>query len=257
MQSSDSTASRTPSDLSQPRASEGKTGVIPFLPTLIILLAVGGSLLALLFTVFPLFIPAAELLRPFPPDEIAVARESAFRQGRLTNSLAALGLGSLVISSLLPASLLVMGHAPRRATKSVIGYAIVSALLACVGVGLAHLLMESTTQASFGITRTFIAHWLEFTLFGAGVGLAVGAAVGGRSGAVDRAQRGAIAGFLGATTFDLICVLLPRVQVDSLVPGGVLWGNKDLTPLALWVATLLLGLAIALPGRVRNSHPSV
>ena len=63
---------------------------------------------------------------------------------------------------------------------------------------------------------------------------------------MDALQKGLVTGLIAATIFDLMSVVLPHVRIDTLIPGGVLWGTHDSTLIAMWVAFLLLPLAIGL-----------
>ena len=192
---------------------------------------------------FPVFRIADQLLKQFPPEGVASVRETAFARCRLTNSLLAIATCSFATGLLLPSSLILIKRIERSALAYLIPGAVGSALLACVGVGLAHCVMEFTSSTSLGITKTFLTHWIEFGFFGAGIGVAVGIALSDVNGAV---QRGLVTGLISATLFDLISVVMPQTRLDSLIPGGVLWGSHDSTVIAMWVGFLLLPLGIGM-----------
>jgi hypothetical protein len=153
---------------------------------------------------------------------------------------------SLAIGILLPAALIFAKRVHRRALLYLIPVAVGCSIVACIGVLLAHAIMELTSSSTLGMTRTFLAHWFEFGLFGVGVGMSVGLALGNRKLAMDACQKGLITGLLAATIFDLSSIVMPQARLDSLIPGGVLWGTHDSMLIAMWVAFLILPLAFGL-----------
>ncbi len=218
---------------------------IPLSLTLPVVLVFGIVAFWLLNSLFPVFIIAEELRRPFPPDGVALVREIAFARARLTNTLLAFSCLTFALTVVLPIALVLAKRVQAKSIQYTVGIALGCSLLACIGVLLAHAVMELTTSHSLGITRTFVAHWLEFGFFGLAVGLAAGYPIGGWRIALDAAQRGLVAGLISATVFDLTSVVVPRFRLDSLIPGGVLWGSRDSVLIAIWVAFLLIPLAIA------------
>ena len=219
---------------------------IPLSISLPILLIVGGAAFAVLNSEFPVFVIAEELQAQMPPDGVAKVRETAFARCRLTNSLLAVSTISLAVAILLPAALILTKRVHRRAFQYLIPVAVGSSLVSCIGVLLGHAVMELTGSQTLGMTRTFLAHWFEFGLFGVGIGMSAGMALGDRKLAMDASQKGLVTGLIAATVFDLMSVVLPHVRIDTLIPGGVLWGTHDSTLIAMWVAFLLLPLAIGL-----------
>ncbi len=225
-----------------------KSGVsiLPPPAAIALFLLIGASLFGIVSLAFPLFFPGPELLVTFPPDHIVAARERAFSIGRISNSGIALGMSTLVAAAIVP---FVLGRSTRpRSFASILTVAVISTLITCFGTFLAFLLMEFTTQNMLGMGRTFMAHWLQFAAFGAGIGWAAGAAVDGRNGALQLAQRGAVTGFIAATVFDIVCAFIPHAQVDNLFPGGVIWGNRDPMALGLWITALMLCAIITVAG---------
>jgi hypothetical protein len=219
---------------------------IPWSISLPVLLVVGSVSFAVLNSAFPVFVIAQELLAQMPPDGVAKVRETAFARCRLTNTMLAVSTISLGLAILLPATLIITKRVHQRAVQYLIPVAVASSLVSCIGVLLGHAVMELTASHTLGMTRTFLAHWFEFGIFGAGIGLSVGMAIGNRELAINACQKGLVTGLIAATIFDLISVVLPHARIDTLIPGGVLWGSHDSTLIAMWVAFLLLPLAIGL-----------
>ena len=246
MQSTNTVGARI--DGIQPQVASELNSVltIPVSISLPILLVVGCAAFAILNSVFPMFVITGELLTQMPPDGVAKVRETAFARCRLTNSLLAVSTISLAVAILLPTTLILTKRIHRRAFKYLIPVAVGSSLVACSGVLLGHTVMELTSSHTLGMTRTFLAHWFEFGLFGVGIGMSVGMAIGDRKLAMDALQKGLVTGLIAATIFDLMSVVMPNVRIDTLIPGGVLWGTHDSTLIAMWVAFLLLPLAVGL-----------
>ena len=71
--------------------SEPSSAGLALARSLILALAAGGIVACVVLAVFPLFTVPAELLAPFPPPEIAVAREASVLQCRMLNAIVALG----------------------------------------------------------------------------------------------------------------------------------------------------------------------
>lgn len=218
---------------------------IPLSISLPTLLLAGGVSFAVLISFFPVFSIADELLAQMPPDGVAKARENAFARNRFTNALLAVSVVSLAVTILLPAGLIFAKRVRHSALSYLIPVAVASSFIACVGVLLAHAIMELTSSATLGMTRTMLAHWIEFGLFGVAVGTSIGFAIGDRAIAIDACKKGLLAGLIAATVFDLISVAMPRIRIDVLIPGGVLRGTQDPILIVIWVMFLLLPLAIA------------
>lgn len=208
------------------------------------ILAVSLILFAALNFVFPVFIIAEELRRPFPPDGIAAVREIAFARCRLTNTLLAIATVTLVLAIALPLAMILTKRFPHSALKNLIPVAVLSSALASLGVMLGHAVMEYTTPQGLGITRTFLAHWFEFGFLGAAVGLSIAVALGNAKLGTDICIKGLLTGLIAATLFDLVSVVMPQTRLDTLIPGGALWGSHDTSLIALFVAFLLGPLAL-------------
>jgi len=219
---------------------------MPLAISLPILFLVAVVSFLLLHYAFPIFVIDNALHAQNPPDPVAVAREKAFSRARLTNSLLAFSTISFIVAIALPASLILTKRIHQNAIRYLIPIAVGSALVSCLGVFFGHLVMELTTSYTLGMTRTFIGHWLVFGFFGLAIGMAVGLAIGGQKLVAQACQQGFITGLIAATLFDLMSVVVPRAQIDSLFPGGVLWGGRDALVVASWVGLLLLPLAIGL-----------
>lgn len=219
---------------------------IPLSISVPVLLVVGAISFALLNSVFPVFVIAEELLAQMPPEGVASVRENAFARCRLTNTLLVMSTISLAVAILLPAALILAKRVHRRALTNLIPVAVGSSLVSCSGVLLAHAVMELTTPSMLGMTRTFLAHWFVFGLFGVAIGMSIGFATGDRKLATDACQKGLLTGLLAGTVFDLLSVVMPQARLDTLIPGGVLWGTHDSMLIAMWVIFLLLPLAIGL-----------
>ena len=216
-----------------------------------------GISFAVLNSVFPVWVIAQELLAQMPPEGVAKVREVAFARSRLTNTLLAVSVISLTIAILLPTALILAKRVQPSAFAYLIPRAVFSSLVACLGVLLGHAVMELTTSYTLGMTRTFLAHWFEFGLFGVAIGLSVGLATGNRKLVADACMKGLITGLISATIFDLASIVMPRARLDALIPGGVLWGSHDSTLIVMWVSFLILPLAIGLrsigPRTTKNS----
>lgn len=222
------------------------TRYLPLSISISVLFVVGCLAFLVLNFVFPVFVIADELLAPTPPEAVAVAREKAFARARLTNSLLAFSVISFIVATAWPTGLVLMKRLPKHAMRYLIPTALGSAFIACLGVVFGHLVMELTTSFTMGMTRTFLAHWLVFSFFGLAIGMAIGVAIGDRKITSEACQRGFVTGLISATVFDLISVVIPKAQVDTLFPGGVLWGGRDAMIVAAWVGLLLMPLAFAL-----------
>lgn len=232
--------------------AEMRSPSLPLAISLPILLVVAILWFLILNYVFPIFVIADELLGQQPPDPIAVAREKAFSRARLTNSLLAFATIAFVVATVWPVSLVLMKRIPSIGIRYLMPVALVSVLIACLGVVFGHLVMELTNPQTLGITRTFLGHWLVFGFFGLAIGFAMGVAMGGRKLVGKACERGIMTGLISATIFDLLSAVSPRSQIDSLFPGGVLWGGRDPWVVAAWIGLLLLPLAFGLRN-VRNS----
>ncbi len=246
MQSASTAEGRTDSIKEKVTPELTSAFVIPLSISLPILLLVIGATFAVLNSAFPVFVIAQELLAQMPPDGVAKVRETAFARCRLTNTMLAVSTISLGLAILLPATLIITKRVHRRAVQYLIPVAVASSLVSCIGVLLGHAVMEFTASHTLGMTRTFLAHWFEFGIFGAGIGMSVGMAIGDRQLTMNACQQGLVTGLIAATVFDLISVVLPHARIDTLIPGGVLWGTHESMLIAMWVAFLLLPLAIGL-----------
>lgn len=251
MPSADSNPTVVPDVVAAPTTAgtEVQTTELPVAPIAAVLFGLLTIFVVALHLAFPLIKPAPELLVPFPPDEIAVAREAAFQRGRLLNPLIAMSSLAFLTAIALPLVLSKKVSMAAGWTKLLVPNALLAAVLAACGVGLGHLIFESTNSESLGITRTFLARWVEFAFFGCGVGAAVGAALGGRVLALEKALTTGLVANIGALLLDLIYVPIATAQVDVLVPGGVSWGNKDLLALGLFAAALGISVTIGLTNK--------
>lgn len=226
-------------------------------PTLAVLVVFGLVLFGIMTWLFPLVTPTEEQLRPFPPEEISIAREHSFALGRWLNPLIALTASAFVLSLILPLVTSSQQAAKPGMTKIVM-WAIGAALLTAVGVTVAWLVTEFIKlPKDYTMLKTVAGHCIELSFFTAAIAMAVGAFQGGRPVAVDNASRGILIGFLAAIVFDLVAVMAPRAQVDTLFPGGVIWGNRDPYALAAWIGLLMFCVLLTLLGVGRKSKPVV
>lgn len=229
----------------------------PLVPTVAVLAVAGVALFGLMAWFFPLVTPTEEQLRPFPPDEIALARERSFALGRWLNPLISMTAFAFVLSLILP--LVTASQQPAKpGLMKILLWAMGAALLTLVGVTLAWLVTEFIhLPKDYTMLQTVLGHCLEIGFFTAAVAMAVGAFQGGRVVATDNASRGFLIGFLTAIAFDVVAVMFPRAQVDSLFPGGVIWGNRDPYILAVWIGVLVFCVLLTLLGVGRKSKPVV
>ena len=220
----------------------------PVVPTIAVLAVTGAVLFAVMNWFFPLVTPTVEQLQPFPPDAIALAREWSFTLGRWLNPLAAITACAFVLALALPLVTPSQQAVKPGLMKNVLG-AILAALVAAVGVTLAWLATEYIALSrDYAMLKTVLGHCIEISFFTAAVAMAVGAFQGGRAVAADNASRGILIGFLAAIVFDLLLVMAPRTNVDSLFPGGVIWGNRDPYILAIWIGLPLFCVLLTLLG---------
>jgi hypothetical protein len=226
-------------------------------PLLGVLVVFGVVFYAALTAFFPLVTPTQEQLAPFPPEEIAVAREQAFAQGRWLNPLIALTGFAIVLALVLPQ----VTKGSQASSKSGIAnsatWAVLAALLTALGVTAAWGFTEFVAlPKSYAMLKTVAGHCVEVGFFSAGVCMAVGAIKNGKGAAADFASRGFLIGFVAAIAFDIALVMVPRMQVDNLFPGGVIWGNRDPLALASWIGVLLVSVLLTLLGVGRKSQPA-
>ena len=167
MQSAETSVSELKASGNVKIPTKSRASLLPRPTVIALFLVVGGLLFGLVSVAFPLFFPGPELLVTFPPDEIVTARERAFSIGRIGNAGLALGLCMFVSALLIP--FVAQKSASRRSVPSVLISALISTTITCIGTLLAFLLMEYTTPNMLGISRTFMAHWLQFAAFGAGI----------------------------------------------------------------------------------------
>jgi hypothetical protein len=217
---------------------------IPLVVSVPTILVVSVIFFTVLNYLFPVFIIAEELRRPFPPDGIAAVREIAFARCRLTNTLLAIASVTLVLAIVLPLAMILTKRFPQQALRNLIPVAVASSAVACLGVLLGHAVMEFTTPQGLGITRTFLAHWFEFGFLGTAIGLSIACAIGNAKLGIDICIKGMITGLIAATLFDLVSVVMPQTRLDTLIPGGALWGSHDTFLIGLYVAFLLPPLAL-------------
>ena len=217
-------------------------------PTVAVLVVVGLVLFGAMTSFFPLVTPTEEQLQPMPPEGISIAREWSFTLGRWLNPLISLTACAFVLSLILPLVTPSQQAAKPGLMKNVI-WAILAALLMAVGVTLAWLATEFIPlPQNYAMLKTIVGHCIVISFFTAAVSMAVGALQGGRAVAADNASRGFLIGFLAAVAFDLLVAMAPRTNVDSLFPGGVIWGNRDPYILAIWIGLLLFCVLLTLLG---------
>jgi hypothetical protein len=226
-------------------------------PVVGVLAVIGLVFYGLLTMLFPMVTPSEEQLRPFPPEEVAVAREQAFSKGRWLNPLIALTGLAVALALVLPQVTKRSQASPKPGLANNAIWAVLAALLTALGVTAAWGFTEFLPlPKNYAMLKTIAGHCLEIGFFSAAVSMAVGAIMGGKAEAADFASRGFLIGFVAAIVFDMALVLAPRMQVDNLFPGGVIWGSRDPLALASWIGVLLLSVLLTLLGVGRKSQPA-
>jgi hypothetical protein len=222
---------------------------------LVLAIAAGGALFGISRAVFPIFHVPQELMIPFPPDEIAVAREAAMSKTRTLNAAVALGIFGLLLGGFLGT-----GEAAARrlggAWKKIFLGALLCAALGGLSGLVGQFLMEQLRYVDFlvPIARTTIAQVCALGILGLGVGMAAGLGAGGRRELMKYAGAGLFAGMLAGLLFPVICAFaLHRVRVEgNLIPGGVLGGRIEPAGLALWIGCFVAAVGLLVPLTTRG-----
>ncbi len=232
--------------------SEPSSAGLALARSLILALAAGGIVACVVLAVFPLFTVPAELLAPFPPPEIAVAREASVLQCRMLNAIVALGSLGFFMS-------LLMGTgeaAVRRFSGGTIGRLVAGVVLATIVAGLSGALGQFLTQqlatvkSLVPIARSSLTQACMLGLFGAGVAAAVGLVVGGGRTARLNIVSGLMAGILVSFLFPVVCALaLPNLQTEVAIPGSGTVGvdHKNAMGLVLYIGLIVVMLGALIP----------
>ncbi len=241
-----------PSPTSSSAKSQPSSAGLALVRSLILALAAGTLAAAVALTVLPLFDVPAELRVPFPPPEIAVAREASTLQCRLLNAVVFMGSLGFFMSLLMG----VGEAAVRRFSGGVVGRLVAGVVLATIVAGLSGALGQFLTQQLFvakfsvPVTRTVLAQACMLGLFGIGVAAAVGLVVGGVRGAGTNVVSGLMAGILVAFLFPLICsLMLPNVHTEVAIPGAgsVREAEAHLVALAFYLLMITVTLGVLIP----------
>ncbi|HID76939.1 MAG TPA: hypothetical protein EYP56_13205 [Planctomycetaceae bacterium] len=227
---------------------------------LVLGIAAGAALFGICEAVFPIFHAPGELLVPFPPPEVAVAREAALSKARMLNAVAALGTLGLLLGGLLG-----IGEAAARrfgegALKRVPVAAVLGVALGGAAGIVGHLLTEGlgAVQALTPLGRTTVVQAVMLGVFGGGVGASVGLVAGGRRSLLSGCAAGVAAGVAAGLLFPVVCsLLMHRVKTEVVIPGGVVGGRREPVALALWIGFVILALSLVIPLARRRKKPSV
>lgn len=222
-------------------------------PTLGVIVVAGLALFGTLTALFPLHTPAPELLVAMPPPEISIARESALSLGRLINPLIALTTFAFVLAMVIP--LVSRSYrSPAPGIAQIALWAVVAALLTAVGIAIGWGFGEFVSLPSdYSMLKPIIGHSFVIGLFSAGVCMAVGAYRGGKADAGEHASRGFLFGLIAAIAMNMLASMAPRMSMETLLPGGPIWGKRDPIALGIFISVLLLAVLVTLVGVGRKS----
>jgi hypothetical protein len=238
-----------------------RSGLLRITTTLCLILAIlaCGILAGAVIIGFPIFHVPAELMVPFPPEEIAVAREASMRHVAMLNATVAMGVLGFLMSVLLG-----MGEAAaRRFSEGTVVRLVVGIILAtavgCVSGVVGQFLVQLLHVPEGPLTpivRTFLVQAGMFGLFGLGVGAALGFVAGGARTAGAVAVSGLLAGIVAAFVFPVTSAFVtPDLSTEVVMPGGVLRGQKHTLGLALYLGLLAVALGLILPFGSRGAKP--
>ncbi len=242
----------------QRTASSGLLRITTILSLILAILAC-GILAGVVIIGFPIFHVPAELTIQFPPEEIARVREASMRQTAMLNATVALGVLGFVMSLLFG-----MGEAAARrfadgTTVRLVPGIILATAMGCAGAVVGQLLVNLLHVPEGPLTpivRTFIVQAGMFGLFGLGVGAALGFVAGGARTASVVAVSGLLAGIVAAFVFPVASTfVMPDLQTELVMPGGVLRGQKHTPGLLLYLGVLAVALGLILPLGSRGTKP--
>jgi hypothetical protein len=250
-------------DAAQTPPEAAGTGAGPRLhPVLFLVVAIvaGAAFFGISREIFPIFHVPGELLAPFPPPEIAVAREAAMSKARMLNASVALGIFGLLLGGLLGASEAAARRFGPGAWTRLVWGVLLGTGLGCLSGLLGQFLMEQLRYAHslVPIARTTLAQMCALGTLGLGVGMAAGLGAGGRRRLLSYAGAGAFSGILAGLLFPVVCAfLMHRIKVEGIIiPGGVLGGRIEPSGLALWIGCLAAAVGLLVPWVTRGKAPT-